>query len=149
MGRPSKLNDDRRDRIIRAVRAGNYREAAARAAGIAPSTLYAWLERGAAEETGPYYEFSEALQRAEAEAEVFAVATIRKAMPDDWRAAVTYLERRYPSRWRKNSSTELTGKNGGPIQTHSQHRIDMSSLSDEELELLEQIHARHPRTDRD
>lgn len=28
-----------------------------------------------------------------------AVAIIQKKMPEDWRAAMTYLERKYPRRW--------------------------------------------------
>jgi hypothetical protein len=30
---------------------------------------------------------------------VRAVAIIQKKMPDDWRAALTYLERKHPKRW--------------------------------------------------
>ena len=32
-------------------------------------------------------------------AEVRAVAIIQKKMPDDWRAALAYLERKHPKRW--------------------------------------------------
>jgi hypothetical protein len=141
MARPSKLTKDRHDLIVRAMRAGNYRDAAARAAGITPSTLYAWLERGANEDSGPYHEFAEAMQRAEGEAEVYAVAIVRQAMPEDWKAALSYLERRHPSRWRRQNATELTGKNGGPIATRTEHRVDLSTLTDEELAILEKLHA--------
>jgi len=30
---------------------------------------------------------------------VRAVAIIQKKMPDDWRAALSYLERKHPKRW--------------------------------------------------
>jgi len=143
MGRPTKLTPTSHDRIVQALRAGNYREPAARAAGIAPSTFYAWLERGAAERPdSPYARFAEAVQRAEAEAEVFAVAVIRQAMPEDWRAAVSHLERRHPGRWRRRNSTELTGKDGGPIATTTEHHFDLSTLTDSELKILEELHAR-------
>lgn len=141
MARTSKLNNNRRNFIVQALRAGNHREAAARAAGIAPSTLYAWLARGGNEESGIYHDFSEAVQRAEGEAEVYAVAIIRQAMNDDWRAAISYLERRHPSRWRRQTSTELTGKDGGPVTTRTEHRIDLSALTDEELAILKRLHA--------
>ena len=140
MGRPTKRTAERQERLLQALRAGNYREASARAAGISPATLYNWLRRGAAESSGVYREFLEAVERAEAEAEVYAVAVIRKAMPDDWRAAATFLERRY-LRWRRRSSTELTGKDGGPIETRGEQRIDLSALSDAELAILERLHA--------
>lgn len=142
MGRPTKLNRDRHDRIVQMLRSGNYRDAAARAAGIAPSTLYSWLERGSNEQVGPYHDFAAAVDQAEAEAEVYAVAIIRRAMADNYRAAVTYLERRHPERWRRRNTTELTGKDGGPITTQNKHQLDLSTLTDDELRILVQLHAR-------
>ncbi|HXF72327.1 MAG TPA: hypothetical protein VNO79_06935 [Actinomycetota bacterium] len=52
MARPTKLSPEVQARICQAIRAGNYRETAARYAGIGISTFYAWLQRGerAAEE---------------------------------------------------------------------------------------------------
>lgn len=38
--------------------------------------------------------------------------------------------------------TEVSGPDGGPIETQSLHGIDLSKLSDEELELLDRIHAK-------
>lgn len=37
---------------------------------------------------------------------------------------------------------EISGPDGGPIETQSLHGIDLSKLSDEELELLARIHAK-------
>ena len=37
---------------------------------------------------------------------------------------------------------ELSGPDGGPIETRSLHDIELSMLSDEELELLARIHAK-------
>jgi hypothetical protein len=113
-GRPSKLTPDREALILDALRAGNYRETVARYVGIGVSTLYGWLERGEADleqheqreaeghdpgELTIYAEFSEAVTRAEAEAEVHAVTTLQSAMKDDWRAAAEYLQRRHNKRW--------------------------------------------------
>ena len=142
MGRPTKLSDEVRERIVQAIRAGNYADAAAQSAGISPSTYYRWMARGEQEASGAFHAFREAVVRAEAEAEVHAVAIVRRAMGDDWRAAVAYLERRYPARWRRRQTTELTGPDGGPIRTHSSSGLDLSKLSDEELALLEELSAR-------
>ena len=142
MARPTKLTPEVKDRILQAVRAGNYAEAASRSAGIAPSTFYRWLDRGSSEEHGIYRDFRDAIQRAEAEAEVHAVALVRRAMNADWRAALSYLERRHPARWRRHHSTELTGKDGGPIRTERVSEVDLSKLSDEELNLLEEMMSR-------
>ncbi len=142
MARPTKLTPETQERILKAVRAGNYAEAAARSAGIAPSTFYRWMERGTSEPDGPHRELHDAVRRAEAEAEVHAVAVVRRAMSEDWRAAMAYLERRHASRWRKHTSTELTGKDGGPIRAENTPSLDLSRLNDEELRILEEMMAR-------
>lgn len=77
------------------------------------------------------------MQVAEAEAEVHAVAIVRRAMSEDWRAALAYLERRHPDRWRAHRTTELTGPDGGPIATEHTQKLDLRRLSDAELAQLE------------
>jgi transposase len=141
VARPSKLSAEVTDRVVQAVRAGNYADAACQAAGISPSTYYRWMGRGAQEPGSEYARFRKAVLRAEAEAEVYAVAILRRAMGEDWRAAMAYLERRHPTRWRTHQCTELVGKDGGPI--HTQHtRLDLARLSDAELATLEELTAR-------
>jgi hypothetical protein len=142
VARPTKLTPKATDRILQGIRAGNHVEPACRSAGIAPSTYYSWLARGEREPDGIYGEFCEQLRLAEAEAEVHAVALLRRAMPDDWRAALAYLERRHPERWRRHQTTELTGKGGGPIRTDHRPALDLTKLTDEELALLEELHER-------
>src|SRR5213080_4022208 len=99
VARPTKLTPEIQQRIVTAIRAGNYAEPAARSAGISPATYYRWLERGANEEQGIHREFHDAVRKAEADAEVHAIVLIRKEMERDWRAAIAYVERRYPDRW--------------------------------------------------
>jgi transposase len=140
LGRRTKLTPERRDRILQATRAGCDIEIACRAAGVGTSTYYRWKARGEQEPVGPYRDFFMALRTAEAEAEVHAVAVIRHAMGDDWRAALAFLERRHPGRWGKRTTTELTGPNGGPVKTENSHRVDLTALSNEQLEQLEVIH---------
>jgi hypothetical protein len=141
VARPSKLSAEVTDRVVQAVRAGNYADAACQAAGISPSTYYRWMSRGAQEPGSEYARFREDVLRAEAEAEVYAVAILRRAMGEDWRAAMAYLERRHPTRWRTQQYTELVGKDGGPIQT--QHTmLDLARLSDAELATLEELTSR-------
>lgn len=147
MARPTKLTEQLQDRLVKAIRAGNYAESAARSCGISASTYYRWMQRGEREGDGIYRELAEAVRQAEAEAEVYAVAVIRRAMGEDWKAALAYLERRYPGRWRRHSSTELTGRDGGPIQTAAAPSFDLSILSDEELALLEELTERATRSE--
>jgi hypothetical protein len=143
MARPTKLTDPIREKFVQVLRVGNYREAACRAIGISPSCFYNWLQRGELEERGIYREFLDAVTKAEAEAEVFAVAILRRAMSDDWKAAVAYLERRHPAGWRRQTTTELTGKNGGPIHAKLERpALDLSTLTDDELQILAKLNAR-------
>jgi hypothetical protein len=87
MARPTKLTPKVRDAILASIEAGAYAEQAARAAGIAPSTYYSWVERGEAREA-PFSEFVDALRAREATAEVVAVTALRDAAAaGDWRAA--------------------------------------------------------------
>jgi transposase len=116
MGRPTKLTPEVRQRIVAALRAGNYAKPAAESAGVSEATYYRWLDRGRKQKRGIYREFHDDVRRAEADAEVEAVARWRKAFPDNWRAIATYLERRYPERWRRRESREHTGEGGGPVQ---------------------------------
>lgn len=53
----------------------------------------------------PYLSFLERATRASADAELHAVGVLRSAMTEDWRAALAYLERRYPARWRRVTDT--------------------------------------------
>ena len=45
-GRPSKLTPEVQEKIVTAIRAGNYAQVAAVYAGIGERTFYRWMERG-------------------------------------------------------------------------------------------------------
>jgi transposase len=98
VGRP-KLDPAMTQRIIDLIRAGNYLEVAATAAGIHRSTLYRWMRHGRDQKRGRYRKFLSQVEKAQAEAEARDVAIIAKAAPDDWRAAAWRLERKAPRRY--------------------------------------------------
>lgn len=58
------------------------------------------------------------LPRAEAEAEVTAIARIQRAAahPQHWQAAVQFLERRHPERWGRTDRVQVSGGEGEPIR---------------------------------
>ena len=91
VGRPTKCTPERQERILQAIRAGNYVETATLAAGIGKSTFYGWLDR--------YPDFADAVQKARADAETRYVAVIEKAAGTSWQAAAWWLERTAPDRW--------------------------------------------------
>lgn len=117
MARPTKLTPETQDRIVTALRAGNYQETAARYAGIDGATFYRWMERGTEETEGIYSEFCEAVENAKAAAEVRDVALIDLAAQDgSWQAAAWKLERKFPNRWGRVTRTEISGPDGAAVK---------------------------------
>jgi hypothetical protein len=118
-GRPTKLTQETIDKICLAIRAGNYAKIAAQMAGIGESTYYEWLSIAKEPDCDVLFtELAESIQRAEADAEVAAVALIRQAANNgSWQAAGWLLERKNGERWGRNDKLrqEITGTNGEPI----------------------------------
>jgi transposase len=98
-GRPSKFTDERIQRLLAAIRAGNTRQAACRYAGISDESLARWQRSSV--------EFVEALTRAEAESEVALVAFVRQAAQTDWRAGMELLSRRWPETWGRHDRVDV------------------------------------------
>lgn len=101
MGRPAKLTPEVQAAIATALATGNTRATSCAYAGISYQTFLNWLERGEKAVSGQYFEFLEAIKKAEADAAVAAVATIKQASRTTWQAAAWWLERRYPAEWGK------------------------------------------------
>lgn len=122
-----KLNDELEHRILQFIQAGNYVETACAASGITEATYYNWLRWGRiveekyGETLDPEVDdkpddvtdtewrcwlFLRRAKVATAEAEAYAVAIVRKHMPDQWTAAMTFLERRHPGRWKRREVIE-------------------------------------------
>ena len=126
----TKLTSDVQEKIVQALGAGNYQEAAASFAGISKATFFAWLDRGRIERTrleegekprkaeSIYLDFVDAVENARAQAQVRHVANITKAGADGtWQASAWWLERSYPQQWGRFNRTEISGPDGGPIET--------------------------------
>lgn len=94
MARPTKLTPALQARIVALIEAGNYPAVAARATGVGESTFYRWMTDGRPE----FQEFRESVERAEAMSEIQAV---EKLYASDSRSVTGFLERRFPSRWRR------------------------------------------------
>jgi transposase-like protein len=117
MGRRSKLTPELQEKICKLIRGGNYLHHAAAACGINQSTLHDWINKG---EDGkkPYDEFAKAVAEARGASVAALVLTIKKAAPDDWRAASWMLERGHVGDFGAKR-VEVTGRNGSPIQVES------------------------------
>lgn len=139
MGRPTKRNDESQDAIIEALTKGYTRKAAAAFGGVSYQTLREWEKA--------FPEFSEALEKAEGIAQNALIDTIVKwsqhgsmtTRPDGtviegpgaWQAAAWVLERRWPKEYSRREAVEMSGPDGGPIDTR-----DLSKLADHEKEAL-------------
>lgn len=135
-GRRSKLMDQALvDELIELIQYGNYVPTACQAVGIAPQTFYRWMQT--ATEVDDWLEdaanredleeamwggeipvgiaplqvrawvFRERAQKASAVSEANAVMAIRKQMPTQWAAAMTFLERRFPGRWKRKEQIDI------------------------------------------
>jgi hypothetical protein len=130
VARPEKLTPELQQKIVDSLRMGNYIETSSAYAGITKSTLYEWMKRGAREKRGKYKEFSNAVEKAMAEAEMWDVALIAQAAKENWQAAAWRLERKYPARWGRKTQHEVTGKDGKPVE-----------ITNSKQQLLEKINA--------
>lgn len=130
VGRPLKINPTVQAELLKMIQAGNYMETAASYVGISTSTLRDWIRRGEREaqrfiddpksrpiksET-PFMEFSQAVKKAQASAEIRDVILIGDAARESWQAAAWRLERKYPEKWGKKERHEVSGPSGGPVQ---------------------------------
>jgi transposase len=134
MGRRTKLNDEVQAIIVGALRAGNYVETAAQAAGITKVTLYEWLKRGEEEPESIYADFANAVEKARAESEQRDIGIIDRAAHDgSWQAAAWKLERRFPQRWGRLVRTEVTGADGSAVKVEVDHKralLDLLGIAD-------------------
>lgn len=122
-GRPTKLTDEAQERIIQALRAGNFREVAARYAGVSGAAFREWFQRGKADSrrnrASRHHAFYTAVRKAEADAEVLVVGRLMAAASHDVKAMAFWLERKHSVRWGRpapKQEIELTGKDGGPVK---------------------------------
>jgi hypothetical protein len=100
MARPSKLNSETQDAIIKALSIGATYKDAAEAAGVWYTTFLDWMKQGEEAKSGKFYEFYELVKRTEAQTRNNFVAVIaRAANTGDWRAAEAYLKRRDRANW--------------------------------------------------
>ncbi len=141
VGRPYLFDPVAGLRVVELLRAGNFFETAAGAAGVSVRTLRNWRRAGkrfartrhpapssawaALGDLGAMLAapsahmerwlagFSAACEVAEAEAEVVPLLIWRKAMQENPALAAKFLERRYPTRWGAQPTTAVQVNTGG------------------------------------
>jgi hypothetical protein len=154
LARPTKLTAEVAEAIVIALRAGAPRGLAARNAGVSEPTFYRWLAEGREQAKGPKRKLLDAVEQAEAKAELHAVACWRSAMKDNWHACERYLERRHPEEWSRHrlahdrrfgTPTAFgSGDSGAPLDEQLERLLggglaDLTKLSDPQLRQLERL----------
>jgi transposase len=114
-GRPTKLNDEVKDKLVAAIAQGNYYEAACGYVGIDYRTFRNWMTEGEQATDGIYFQFFHAIKKAEAHAELKMVQEWQKHTPNNWQAIATFMERRYPDRWGRKDRTQVEHSGGVTI----------------------------------
>lgn len=106
-GRPPSWDAAKAEKVVELVRGGNHVETSCVLAGVARSSYYNWLRRGADGEQ-PYRDFALAVDQAAAEAEARAVETIEGAARTDWRAAGWLLSHSRQRHWGTHTAIDVT-----------------------------------------
>lgn len=138
------MEDEKVKAVIAALTTGHYMERAARLAGLNPSTVYLWLDKGAqgrkAIEEGTandrdrsYVDIADAITKAKEAAAHRAMMTIQQAaQAGTWQAAAWYLER--TDREHYGRVTQVTGADNGPVQV----AVSVDELRAKLSELIEE-----------
>jgi hypothetical protein len=134
-GRPPKFTPEAREKILFAIRLGNYRKAAADYAGVGERTLSEWLTRGRDESAGPYADFLRDVLEAEQTAEIRALGVIQQAAKRDWKAAAWFLERKFPERYCTRAAVFLAQR----LRIEGELDLDVASTDEIEAELLRSL----------
>jgi hypothetical protein len=98
-GRPTKLTDEVTLKICVHILDGNFLCVAAKSCGVGQRTLRRWLSTGKEFPGGIYGRFRHEVLKAESAAEMIQVKRMQDASIIDWKAALAWLERKFPQRW--------------------------------------------------
>jgi len=98
-GRPLTLTEDIIVSVCNHLKHGAFIETAAAAAGVPKSTFYSWLKMANERPKSIHARFLDAVEKAQAHAELNDLMYITKARSKDWKASAWRLERRHPTRW--------------------------------------------------
>jgi len=153
-GRPSKLNRAIVAQVADDLRLGMTRQAAAARAGVGAPTLYAWLAQGrdhqAAGRRSVFRELADAVERADADCQASALATINQAIRDgSWQAAFRLLECRHPDEYARRPAVAVQQNTvvqaDGPAIVTGVPIAELADLSPDQLRAI----AYDPDTDTD
>lgn len=115
------IDDDKANKILRALRVGATLTVAAMSARIKPELLFDWLKKG--DEGDPdYVEFYYAVMDAKSDHVLVCLERIHEAQEEDWRASAWSLERLYPDQYgKKIESTQINKPDNEPRKPYKSY----------------------------
>jgi hypothetical protein len=156
---------DKLDQLVELVALGNHVDTACAAVGIGTRSYWRWLvtaneveARIASEPDADdlraallrgeqvldltdmqcrAWVFGHRIARAQAKSEAYTVAVIRQAQPRHWKAAMIFLERRFPDKWRRR---RLIGPDSDAKPVESEPIDESALLADPEgVKILHEV----------
>lgn len=107
-----KLTDEMCDAICQNIKEHNTLKYSAQKEGITERTFWNWMSRGEEAKSGKYFQFFQAIKKAQEEAKSDIVKEIKGHGKKNWQALAWLLERMYPKEFgrRENVKMEHKGK---------------------------------------
>lgn len=102
-----KLDKEITAAICKSITEGVSRKEAALINGICEGTFYNWINRGKEAKSGKYLEFLKSIKKAESILKASYERSIHVAKDKDWRAGMTWLERRCPSEYGRSDRMQV------------------------------------------
>ena len=154
VGRPSKYDPDLNDKVIKFCEMGATNMDLAEFFGVSVATITNWKRENPeflaainegkrlADERVEQSLYKRATGYSHPEEKIFCSdgsivrATTTKHYPPDSTAMIYWLKNRKPKEWRDKHEMQLSGPDGGPIQTEV---YDLRLLTDEQIEALHGI----------
>lgn len=128
VGRPTKFSDGVAQKVLDAIKGGNYLEPACRAAGVSYGTVRRWLRRGKRVGKGKFWQFWQDYLQAAANAELEVVRKWQEHLPESYQACRDLLARRYPQRWANREKRDL--KVSGGMEVKGRDESDIAAAID-------------------
>lgn len=122
MARPTKYTEEKAAAICKDIERGNTLRVSAIVNGVPVSTFNDWRSK--------FPGFSEAVEKAEAQAEMLHVgAIVAEGVSGNWQASAWWLERRRHDDWRKPiERQEITGADGQALTVKVLKGVSMDDL---------------------
>lgn len=117
-------------RIVKLIRKGYPYTTVCRYVGVTPRTFKEWLEKGKAGLSPDYVDFYERVARAEAEAEMRTIQTLKMHEKADWRVSAWQLERRWPEHWSKKDRVMAEMQVSATINVDSKEALGRTLIQD-------------------